>query len=301
MSPQVDRGLTARGACRPCRPNRAKGARGHHLGSPWPAHAAFPSQAPVPTEGTDSRAPRSLPPPPPPQPIARPLRRARTPAGLAPTRDSLEPRLLSSSPRRVVAKSRLSSQPTAVAFWERRRGRRYARTHLPYLLSAASPHLARLCSLEGCAAQNVGDSRPGTASLERRRTRKTPSNHARRSLPAHSRLCLRARQLRRLVWFPRRRRARAPYAHLPPVSLDVHTPTCDRRLVPQAVAAMCDDTPNTPPRREGKKKKRTFGLHKRGRNSEERTYRGMSKRWTNACSSKSGMLRASGGKEVMGK
>ena len=68
MSPQVDRGLTARGACRPCRPNRPKGARGHHLGSPWPAHAAFPSQAPVPTEGTVSRAPRSLPPPPPPNP-----------------------------------------------------------------------------------------------------------------------------------------------------------------------------------------------------------------------------------------
>ena len=158
----------------------------------------------------------------------------------------------------MVAESRLSSQPTAVAFWERRRGRRYARTHLPYLLSAASPHLARLCSLEGCAAQNVGDSRPGTASLERRRTHKTPSNHARRSLPAHSRLCLRARQLGRLVWFPRRRRARAPYAHLPPVSLDVHTPTCDRRLVPQAVAAMCDDTPNTPPCREGKKKKKNI-------------------------------------------
>ena len=38
-----------------------KGARGHHLGSPWPAHAAFPNQAPVPTEGARMLLARYLP------------------------------------------------------------------------------------------------------------------------------------------------------------------------------------------------------------------------------------------------
>ena len=64
---------------------------------------------------------------------------------------------------------------------------------------------------------------------------------------------------------------------------------------------MCDDTPDSTPR-GGEKKNRTFGLRQRKRNSEERTHRGMSNRWTNACSSKKkGMLRALGGEEVMGK
>ena len=55
--------------------SQGKGARGRHLGSPWPAHAAFPNQAPVPTEGTVSRPPIS-----PRAHIARPPRRVRTPA-----------------------------------------------------------------------------------------------------------------------------------------------------------------------------------------------------------------------------
>ena len=147
-SPQVDRGLTARGACRPSRPNRPKGARGHHLGSPWPAHAAFPNQAPVPTEGTVSRAPRSHSPRSP-----RSHRKAflvvhaHAPPCLAPTRDSLD---CASRPPLVDVHTRISSfiQPHRRRFLGRRRGRRHA-PPLPLGL------VWLLCARSTCAPKNA--------------------------------------------------------------------------------------------------------------------------------------------------
>jgi len=180
----------------------------------------------------------------------------------------------------------------------------HACTHLPplppsgsqLLLSAASPHFAPLCSL-GVCAQNTGDSLgSGLPLWDEDHARANPHPLTR---DAHSRL-----PSVPLTCAPTTQAALVSSRPVPPPSSSMgmerahprrarlHSRSSPRPSVPQAVAAMCDDTPNAPPRRE--EKKRTLGQHKRERIGRS-PHRGMSNRWTSACSSKNGILRALSG------
>jgi hypothetical protein len=141
-----------------CGVNPACGDRERHLGSPCRARAAFPCQAPVPTECTVLRARLDLSSTPPPARPRPPAGSRRPPAG--PPRTSRATALTAGLPLSTCAPARTrrscscSSRPV-VAIWDD--GHARAPHPLMRLLSAGPPH-SGVCALDVCI-HNTGGSR----------------------------------------------------------------------------------------------------------------------------------------------